>query len=267
MDSKLLLDNIILKVEIGSTAHGTGDPGKEDYDEMAVAVEPWQAVLGMDSIETLVYRPGRGPEDPSGPGDLDLVVYPLKKLIHLLASANPSVMMLLWSNVVQETVWGRSLRSMQSVFISKRIFKTHLGYAQSQIKRLEDGKFYKSRAKIVEAYGYDTKYAMHALRLILQGIELATNKTIELPIPDPDGQILRDLRRGKYSKGEFFEMFNDKQEELQLLEEKSDLPDDADYKLINAWLRLLYEEKYLGSQDNFRIIQTGIIHPMLETIV
>ena len=40
-----------------------------------------------------------------------------------------------------------------------------------------------NRPELVAVHGYDTKYAMHALRLGLQGIELLTTGRITLPVP------------------------------------------------------------------------------------
>jgi hypothetical protein len=39
--------SIILLVEVGSTAHGTGIPGGEDNDEMGVMIEAPHEVLGL----------------------------------------------------------------------------------------------------------------------------------------------------------------------------------------------------------------------------
>ena len=41
-----------------------------------------------------------------------------------------------------------------------------------------------NRPELVAVHGYDTKYAMHALRLGLQGVELLTTGRITLPVPD-----------------------------------------------------------------------------------
>jgi len=35
--------SVIIRTEVGSTAHGTGLPGGVDYDELGVMIEPWQS--------------------------------------------------------------------------------------------------------------------------------------------------------------------------------------------------------------------------------
>ena len=47
---------------------------------------------------------------------------------------------------------------------------------------------------------------MHMLRLGIQGIEYATTGRLTLPIPDPHGTVLRDVRLGKYDRAEVIAM-------------------------------------------------------------
>jgi hypothetical protein len=61
----------ILLVEVGSTAHGTGLPGGEDHDELAVVVEGPAEVLGLaeGGLRSQMHR--TQPEGArSGPGTL-----------------------------------------------------------------------------------------------------------------------------------------------------------------------------------------------------
>ena len=46
-----------------------------------------------------------------------------------------------------------------------------------------------NRPELVAAHGYDTKYAMHALRLGLQGIELLTTGSHHAARPEPHRSI------------------------------------------------------------------------------
>src|SRR6266516_3151047 len=53
-----LPEDTILLVEVGSTAHGTGLPGGEDHDEMAVVIETPDQVLGIGEtgLNSLMQR-------------------------------------------------------------------------------------------------------------------------------------------------------------------------------------------------------------------
>jgi hypothetical protein len=48
---------------------------------------------------------------------------------------------------------------------------------------------YTNRPELVAVHGYDTKYAMHALRLGLQGVELLSSGKITFPVPEPDREL------------------------------------------------------------------------------
>ncbi len=57
-----------------------------------------------------------------------------------------------------------------------------------------------NRAELVEVYGYDTKFASHYLRLLVEGIELLETGSITFPLKDRD--FLLDVKKGKYSLDE-----------------------------------------------------------------
>jgi hypothetical protein len=61
-------------------------------------------------------------------------------------------------------------------FVSRLAASRFLGYLQSQRAAMtgEVGA-HTNRPELVAEHGYDTKYAMHALRLGVQGVELLSN--------------------------------------------------------------------------------------------
>ncbi len=85
---------LILLGTVGSTAHGLHLGGTDDRDEMGVAVEPPSRLISLQTFEHYIYRTAeeRARHDPaadqrrrgrtprSGPGDVDLVVYSLRKV-------------------------------------------------------------------------------------------------------------------------------------------------------------------------------------------
>ena len=81
---------------VGSTVHGLHLPEQDDRDEMAVSIPPPERVLGLEGWEHHVER--TQPEGVrSGPGDLDLVVYGLRKYCRLALQGNPTVLLLLYT--------------------------------------------------------------------------------------------------------------------------------------------------------------------------
>ena len=79
---------LILRTTVGSVVHGLSNPGTDDRDELGVCIEPPEYLLGFKRFEHFVYR--TQPEgEPSGPGDLDLVVYGLRKYCQPDAEGQP----------------------------------------------------------------------------------------------------------------------------------------------------------------------------------
>ena len=200
MESReIALGNEILRGLVGSTAHGINIIGQDDRDEMGVFIEPPERVCGLNPCDHYIYR--TQPEGVrSGPGDLDLTLYSLRKFARLAAQGNPSVLILLWlPEYVTSTHLGERLVAMRDAFVSREAGERFLGYLISQRMRMTGERTKKvSRPELVEKYGYDTKFAMHALRLGFEGIEYMRKGTLTLPVAEPNLTTLRKLRGGEY---------------------------------------------------------------------
>jgi uncharacterized protein len=85
-------------------------------------------------------------------------------------------------------------------------------------------------------HGYDTKFAMHALRLGVQGVELLTTGRITLPVPEPDRIYLRRVRRGEVGLEEVIDRVDQAAEHLVALRDASDLPAEPDRGWVDGWL-------------------------------
>ena len=195
----LATDNEILRGVVGSTAHGTAIEGQDDRDEMGIFVEPPEYVCGLQKIEQYIYRDQ--PEGHrSGPGDLDLTIYSLRKFVRLAAQGNPSVLILLWLpryEIIADPI-GTELLKIRDAFVSAEAGRRFLGYLASQRMRLTGERSKKvARPDLVGQHGYDTKFAMHAVRLGYQGIEYITEGRITLPVPERPRKMLLAIRQGR----------------------------------------------------------------------
>lgn len=228
-EGEVALNNIILRGVVGSTSHGTGIEGQEDRDEMGVFIEPAVHVCGLTSLDHYIQR-----DKPEGvrsePGDLDLTLYSLRKFCRLASVGNPSVLLLLWlDEYITMSPIGSELVKMRESFLSKRCGEAYLGYLTQQKMRLTGERSRNvSRPELVAKYGYDTKFAMHALRLGLQGIEVMTTRRLTIPVPEPNRTILRSVRGGEVSFNEALKLINEAETKLRGLTEactwEADLP-------------------------------------------
>ena len=252
--------NTILMVEVGSTAHGTGRSGQEDHDETAVQVETPEQVLGLsEGLRNKMYR--TQPEGTqSGPGDTDRQVYSLRSFLKLAASGNPSIMLVLWAPIEHTTHLGDFLRALGPKFIGRHMIARYRGYMQSQAMRLLGTKGGGhgvrgggGRPELIEKYGYDTKYAMHVLRLAKQGFEFATTGRMTLPMPEADRLEVMRVRRGEFSLDDTLGLIRNAELRLEEANRSCTLPDQADKAAINEFMVQTYRSWWRNFGWNYDV--------------
>lgn len=238
-----LPETTILMVEVGSTAHGTGLPGGEDHDQLAVVVETPDQVVGLDErgFGTIMQR--TQPEGVrSGPGDIDRTLHSLRRFIRLAASGNPSILMTLWAPIEYSTPLGDELQELGEAFVGRHVVPRYRGYMQSQAMRLlglRGGGHGKrgggQREELVLAHGFDTKYAMHCSRLGFQCIELLTTGHLDLPIQDEPADWLRAVRRGEVSFDDWWSRSLALDAQLEAMETDDRFRPGPDRPRIDTW--------------------------------
>ena len=238
----------ILRSLVGSTVHGLTNAGTDDRDEMGVCIEPREYVLGLRRFEHYVFRTQREGV-PSGPGDLDLTIYGLRKYARLALKGSPTTLLLLYAPddaLVARTPLGTELQALAPAFLSRRTARAFLGYVDAQRRGLL-GERHATRTRELSAeHGYDTKYAMHALRIAAQGRELLTTGRITLPVPEPDRSRLMAVRRGEVPLPEVLAGLETAVAELEELAATADVPPEADVAAVDAFLVRAYERAWAG---------------------
>jgi hypothetical protein len=233
---EIAIKNEILRGIVGSTVHGTAVQGQDDRDEMGIFIEPPEYVCGLKKCDHYTYR-----DQPDGmrsqPGDLDLVMYSLRKFCSLAAKGNPSVLMLMWlPDYVSKSWAGVKLLGIRDAFVSAEAGQRYLGYLTSQKKALVGERSKKvQRPELVGKYGFDTKFAMHALRLGYQGVEYVRDGTLTLPVPEPQLTTLRAVRNGEISFEETLQLIEYASWELMAVINSAPRK-SPDYETINRYL-------------------------------
>jgi uncharacterized protein len=247
----------ILRGTVGSTVHGLHHGGQDDRDEMAIFVEPPEFALGLRLAESgrrwrafEHYVERTQPEGArSGPGDLDLVSYSLRKWLRLAVAGNPTVLLLLFSPADSLSVCtprGKALRDLHGAIVSRAAGPRYLGYLRTQKERLLGVRGQKrvKRPELVDAHGFDTKYAMHVLRLGHQGIELMSTGRLTLPIAEPVRSRIMEVRRGEWSEAAALAEIDRVEEELRVAVAESPLPDEPDTERVDAFIVESYREAW-----------------------
>lgn len=235
-------NSMILLVEVGSTAHGTGIPGGEDHDETAVVVETPNQVFNGQGLKNKMER--TQPEGSrSGPGDVDRQIYSLRNFISLCTAGNPSIQLVLYAPVLESVTLGDELRELAPHFIGRHIIPKYRGYMKGQVMRMQGLKASGhgkrgggKREELIAEHGYDTKYAMHAARLGFQCIELLTQGCLTLPIQDEPGTWLRAVRYGEIEYDDWLERVNNLDKILEILEEDALIRAQPNRDKIEQWV-------------------------------
>jgi hypothetical protein len=141
---------------------------------------------------------------------------------------------------------GAELRALTPSILSSRVQVPFLGYLQAQKQRLagERGQKRIHRPELEEMYGFDTKYAMHMLRLGFQGVELLTTGNLSLPMREPAPAFLLDVRRGKVTEEQCMTRAGELERELEALATTSVLPDEPEEPKVEQWMLTAYRHQW-----------------------
>jgi len=241
---------IILYAVVGSKLCGLDTP-ESDTDEMGVCIEPLKHAYGLDAPFEQFVR--TGPDVVrDGP---DLQIYGLRKFLRLALSGNPTIMTLLFapqSHVLSGDARGFQLQEMAPRIVSKLAGKAFLGYMQAQRQRLtgERGQKGVNRPELVALHGYDTKYAMHVVRLGFQGVELMETGRLQLPMPEPSRTICRQLRAGCFDYQTVLTRAGELEAKLKdLIDGGSPLPEQPDREAVQTWMLRLYFRQWSAERS------------------
>lgn len=235
----------------GSELHGAKVGATDDLDLYGVFIGEPEDILGLAPRTHFVWSTASD-ERRNGPDDVDLNLYSLHKWARMASHGNATALHFLFAEATATSgpIW-QSIQSRAELFLSKTSALQFLGFAGNQLRRItgEMGKGAKGiRPEYECAYGYDTKAAMHCLRLYFECIELMQRGRITLPRPERD--LLIEVRSGAWTKEEFLaeaESCRLTAEEAAL---RSELPDAVDRRQVSQ----LIAEAHLTSWKPYNCV-------------
>ncbi len=219
----------------GSELHGAKVGKTDDTDIYGIYIEDPEQALGLYSREHFVWSTA-GDERRNGPDDVDITLYSLRKWAGMAAKGNATALHFIFAEPkeVAPKTW-KKIQTNRELFLSRGSAKQFLGFADSQFKRLtgQKGSGKKGqRPEYIGKYGYDTKAAMHGLRLLYECLELMVHQRITLPRPEKD--LLIEVRSGAWT---FERVLAQAKGLFQTVEEAvadSPLPEKVDRAAISA---------------------------------
>lgn len=212
---------VILKVLVGSRAHGLANPDSDsDYRGVFVAKTSDMLKLGGSTKSTQWIE---AKDDDTS--------YEIGHFLHLATKSNPSILEVFASPVMESTPEGIALRDLfPYVWSKKRVLDAFVGYSRNQQKKMMDDK-YESRER-------KWKYAVAYVRVLLQAQSLLATGMMPVKIPDKWIEELREIKAGRWTVGMIVDLVDRLKVGLFDIYEKT--PDkEMDQGPINAYLLAL----------------------------
>lgn len=147
-------------------------------------------------------------------------------------------------HLLARTGAGEQLQALAPAFVSRQAGHAFLGYLEAQRRALTGTRATARTRELSAEYGYDTKYAMHALRIGHQGLELLRTGRIALPVAEPARSGLREVRAGSVPLEEVLARLDAVTAELAAATQAEALPDRPDFAAVDAFVVRAYREAW-----------------------
>jgi hypothetical protein len=173
--------------------------------------------------------------------------YSLRRWAGLTARGNPTILHSLFTDSTASRPEWSEIIAQRELFLARNHAKKYHGYAEAQMKRMSGlrgrGK-HGQRPEIIEKFGFDTKAAMHTLRLLIEGIELMKEHRVTLPRTNKERELLLEVRRGEWSEERVIRHATRLFSELEQTAARSSLPESVDLKRISDLVGKLYVQNW-----------------------
>jgi predicted nucleotidyltransferase len=237
--------DVLYVVEVGSTAHGiSAETTDDDHDYTVLRIEDFEELITGDPRHQSMMARTQPEGHRSRMGDIDLQIYTIRKFATLASRGNPSILTALFSpKVHHHQLWILDgLEQLEKIIPSKAAGNAFLGYMRQQMERWIGVRGQKNvkRPELVEAYGFDTKYAAHVIRLGHQGIEYMEKGRFTLPLEENLADAIVGLRTGAMEEYDAMAWAKNTEDRLKVAIDNSDLPEHPNTRGTKKWI----EEQY-----------------------
>lgn len=254
-----LPDNCQYLTIMGSDAYGVSS-GASDTDIYGFCIPPKNLVFPHLSGEI----PGFGRQiqrfeqwqehhakQPETEKEFDFSVYSIVKYFQLVMENNPNMIDSLFTPrrcVIHATSVGEMVRDQRKIFLHKGSWHKFKGYAYAQVSKIKNkvNASNEKRAKDIENFGYDLKFAYHIVRLLNEVEQILVEHDLDL---ERNREQLKSIRRGEWSLDQIMDYFSRKEADLETVYSNSTLPHSPDEEKIKELLLECLEHHY-GSLQN-----------------
>jgi predicted nucleotidyltransferase len=180
----------------------------------------------------------------------DFQVFSIVKYFQLCMECNPNMIDSLFTArrcVMHSTPVAEIVRENRRLFLHKGAFHKFRGYAYAQLSKIKNkvNSSNPDRAKSVESFGYDVKFAYHLIRLLDECEQILVEHDLDL---ERNREQLKAIRRGEWTLEQVEGHFTAKERTLESIYAASSLRRSPDEKAIKDVLMTCLEA-YWGSID------------------
>lgn len=239
---QFLVQNTMYLAYTGSVAYGTNND-TSDLDVYGFCIPPKDVIFphisgiipGFDKNVPKFYQ-WMQHHVQAGEQEYDFTVYSIVRFFRLCADNNPNILDCLFvprECILHSTRMSELVRENRTLFLHKGLWPKFKGYAYSQLHKMTGKNAEGKRRGLIDQFGYDVKSAMHTVRLLLEAEQLLTLKDMDLR---RDREMLKDIRKGKWTTQEVIEWAGEKEKALEKIYEECDLPWGPQEEKIKALL-------------------------------
>lgn len=178
----------IVILQTGSKAYGLDTPNSDD-DMRGVFIPHNKYLIGLQNVEQVKIH-----------GDCS-VMHSLSHYVHKMVGQNPTLLELLYIEkpIYTTDIW-ETLKPELRKLVYRGAFKPYSAYVFSQLQKMRFRQPTEKRLELVQAHGFDTKYASHIARLAVQCTYLMREHYIPVIVPEPYRAEILKIKTGGMNK-------------------------------------------------------------------
>jgi len=258
---KWMQSNVLFEGMTGSVSYGVSNDSS-DMDIVGFCMPPKETIFPHLRGEIPGFgTPGERFEQfqahhivvPDWKKEIDLTVYGIVKFFQLCMENNPNMVDALYLPrrcVLHSTAIYEMLRDNRQQFLHKGAWHKFRGYSFSQIAKIK-GQCNSSnpkRQELIKNFGYDTKFAYHVVRLLLEVEQILVTQELVL---DNNVEILKSIREGHWTLERLLQWAQDKEKDLEKLYHSSTLRYEPNEGVIKNLLMSCIEMHYGSISQSF----------------
>lgn len=237
-------DHVHYETEVGSVAYGVSQQ-RSDLDIYGFCIPPREMVFPHLAGE--VFGFGRQHQrfdnyvqhhikDDKNNVVWDLTIYSITKYLQLCMENNPNMVESLFTAercVLYTSPIAQMIRERRDLFLHKGAYHKFKGFGHSQLHKMLSKNPEGKRMAIIEQYGFDVKFAYHAIRLLLEARQILTQGQLDLEL---HRDTLMAIRAGEWTMAQVEARFKELEAELEPLYAASTLRHSPDEDAIKDLL-------------------------------